>query len=248
MRAPAPSLRPMIGAPTDSREVHHLVDLLGEHLAERAAEDGEVLGEDEDLAAVDRAPAGDDAVGERPGVLDAEAVGPVAGEHVELDEGVRVEEQVEPLAGGELAPLVLALRPRPGCPACSASSRSSRELLETLLDRVRDRGDRAAAHRLRPVDVPRSTAMAPGYVGRSTAGAAHEHPSPTARTWPRTGPAGRRGPEPVSRRRSATATKAIAMRAAQRVPTPAAAVDRVETMIARGRWAPMTRPSKATHR
>ena len=65
MRAPAPSLRPMNGAPTDSREVHHLVDLLGEHLAERAAEDREVLREQEHLAAVDRAPPGDDAVGER---------------------------------------------------------------------------------------------------------------------------------------------------------------------------------------
>ena len=48
-------------------EVHHLVDLLGEHLAQRAAEDGEVLAEHEHLAAVDGAPAGDDAVGERGG-------------------------------------------------------------------------------------------------------------------------------------------------------------------------------------
>ena len=37
-------------------EVHQLVDLLGEHLAERAAEDGEVLAEHEHLAAVDRCP------------------------------------------------------------------------------------------------------------------------------------------------------------------------------------------------
>src|SRR3954454_9956491 len=44
------------------REVHHLGDLLAVHLAERAAEDREVLGEDADLAAVDRAVAGDDAV------------------------------------------------------------------------------------------------------------------------------------------------------------------------------------------
>ena len=90
-------------------EVHHLVDLLGEHLAERAAEHGEVLAEEEHLAAVDRAPAGDDAVGERPGVLDAEAVGAVAGEHVELDERVGVEQQVDALARGELPALVLAL-------------------------------------------------------------------------------------------------------------------------------------------
>ena len=38
-------------------QVHHLVDLLGEDLAERAAEDGEVLAEDADPAAVDRAEA-----------------------------------------------------------------------------------------------------------------------------------------------------------------------------------------------
>ena len=109
------------------------MDLLGEHLAERAAEDGEVLAEDEHLAAVDRAPAGDDAVGERSGVLDAEAVGAVAGEHVELDERAGVEQEVDALAGGELAPLVLALdrgvatrraAPAPGGSA-SCSSRSS---------------------------------------------------------------------------------------------------------------------------
>ena len=67
------------------REVHQLVDLLGEHLAERAAEHGEVLGEHEHLAALDRAPAGDDAVGVRP-LLEAGGVGPVPGEQVELVE------------------------------------------------------------------------------------------------------------------------------------------------------------------
>ena len=64
--------------------------------------------EHEHLAAVDRAPAGDDTVGERPVVLDAEAVRAVAGEHVELDERAGVEQQVDALAGGELAALVLA--------------------------------------------------------------------------------------------------------------------------------------------
>ena len=50
------------------REVHDLDDLLAVDLAQRAAEDREVLGEHADLAAVDGAVAGDDAV----------AVGPVA--------------------------------------------------------------------------------------------------------------------------------------------------------------------------
>ncbi len=88
-------------------EVHQLVDLLGEHLAERAAEDGEVLREHEHLAPVDGAPPGDHAVGVGP-VFEPGGVGPVAGEQVEFVERVLVEEVVEPLAGEHLALLVLA--------------------------------------------------------------------------------------------------------------------------------------------
>ena len=43
-------------------EVHHLADLLGMRFRQRAAEDGEILAKDIDRAAVDGAPAGDDAV------------------------------------------------------------------------------------------------------------------------------------------------------------------------------------------
>jgi hypothetical protein len=93
--------------PDLDREVHDLVDLLGEHLAERPAEDGEVLGEDEDLAAVDRAPPGDHAVGV--GALEqAAVVRTVAGEHVELVERAGVEQELDPLAGEHLALGVLA--------------------------------------------------------------------------------------------------------------------------------------------
>ena len=123
-------------------EVHHLVDLLGEHLAERAAEHGEVLAEHEHLATVDRSPTGDDAVGERPGVLDAEPVGAVAGEHVELDERARVEQQLDALAGGELAPLVLALD-RGRAPGVQRLLAQVGELDESLLDRMRERPRRA---------------------------------------------------------------------------------------------------------
>jgi hypothetical protein len=118
------------------------MDLLGVHLAERAAEHGEVLGEHEHLAAVDHAPAGDDAIGEGPRVLDAEAVGAVTGEHVELHEGAFVEEDVDPLASGELAAVVLPLDRRVG-------SRVPRlllqlgQLLEALLERHRRRRGRA---------------------------------------------------------------------------------------------------------
>ena len=89
-------------------EVHQLVDLLGEHLAEGAAEHGEVLAEDEHLAAVDRAPAGDHAVGVGP-LEQAAVVGAVAGEHVELVERAVVEQEVDPLAGEHLALGVLPL-------------------------------------------------------------------------------------------------------------------------------------------
>src|ERR1043165_8213696 len=66
-------------------EIHHLVALLGEPLTKRATEHGEVLGEHEHLAAVDRPPARDDTVGQRARVLDAEAMRAVPSEHVELD-------------------------------------------------------------------------------------------------------------------------------------------------------------------
>ena len=88
------------------REVHDLVDLLGEHLAEGAAEQREVLGEHEDLAAVDVAPAGDHAVGVGP--LGDVGVA-VPGEHVELVEAAFVEQVLDPLPGEHLAPVVLAL-------------------------------------------------------------------------------------------------------------------------------------------
>ena len=88
-------------------QVHQLVDLVGEDLAERAAEHGEVLREDEDLAPVDRAPAADDAVGVG-AVVEARLGGP-AGQQVELVERARIEQEVDALAGEQLAPVVLAL-------------------------------------------------------------------------------------------------------------------------------------------
>ncbi len=119
MRAPAPSLRPTTGAPTFDREVHHLVDLLGEDLAERAAEHGEVLGEEEHLAPGDRPPSGDHAVGVRP-LLEPGGLGSVPGQLVELVEAAGVEQVVDPLAGEHLALRVLAFdRPwRPGGECC----------------------------------------------------------------------------------------------------------------------------------
>ena len=120
--------------PDRQRQVHHLVDLLGEHLAEGAAEDREVLGEDEDLAAVDRAPAGDHAVGVGP-LLDAAGERPVAGQHVELVERARVEQDLDPLAGEQLALGVLALD-RPLRAGLQGFFLALGQLLEALVHRV----------------------------------------------------------------------------------------------------------------
>src|SRR5690606_31078486 len=95
------------------RQVHHLDDLLAEHLPERPAEDGEVLREDRHLAAVDRAVPGDHAVAVRAVGSHAEVGGPVAGELVQLHERARVEQHRDPLPGRLLAPGVLLLH-RPG--------------------------------------------------------------------------------------------------------------------------------------
>jgi hypothetical protein len=91
------------------RVVHDLDDLLAEDLAEGAAEDREVLGEDTHRSAVDRAVAGDDPVAVRPVALQAEGRGAVPGELVELDERAVVEKRLDALAGGLLALRVLLL-------------------------------------------------------------------------------------------------------------------------------------------
>ena len=84
-------------------ELHDLDDLLAGDLAERAAEDREVLGVDRDLAAVDRAGSGHHRVAVGAVVLHAEGVGAVSHELVELDEGALVEQQLDALARRLLA-------------------------------------------------------------------------------------------------------------------------------------------------
>src|SRR5204863_9259481 len=82
---------------------------LGNDLAERAVERGEVLREDRDRTTVDRPPAGDHRIAPRPALLHVEFVGPVAHEGVELFERAGVKEPLDALAGGELALRVLLL-------------------------------------------------------------------------------------------------------------------------------------------
>jgi hypothetical protein len=90
-------------------EVHDLADLLRVGPAERAAEDGEVLREDERLAPVDEAVARDDAVAEDLLLLHAEVGAAVDDEPIELDEAAGIEQQVDSLARRELAAFVLFL-------------------------------------------------------------------------------------------------------------------------------------------
>ena len=98
----------MTGAPTRMARVHDFDDLGGVGLRERAAEDGEVLGKDEDQAAFDAAVAGDEAVAENDLLVHAEVGAAVGDELVGLLEGAFVEEELDALAGGHLALFVFA--------------------------------------------------------------------------------------------------------------------------------------------
>ncbi len=91
------------------REVHDLADLFRIGLRQRAAEDREVLAEHEDLSAVDATVTRHDAIAKRALVREAELRRAMGHERVELDERFRVEEQLEPLARGQLAHGVLLL-------------------------------------------------------------------------------------------------------------------------------------------
>jgi hypothetical protein len=95
------------GAADLGRQVHDLAHLLAHDLAERAAEDREVLAEDADAAAVDRAVAGDDRVAPGPVLLHVELVRAVAHERVDLLERAGVQQLLDALARRVLAALVL---------------------------------------------------------------------------------------------------------------------------------------------
>ncbi len=116
-------------------QVHDLDDLLAEHLAQRPAEHREVLGENADLPAVDRAVAGDDAVAIRPVLLLPKGHRPVARERVELDERVLVQQRRDPLARCVLALGVLLLD-RPGRPGMHLLVVASHQVGELACGRV----------------------------------------------------------------------------------------------------------------
>src|ERR1043165_9207562 len=84
------------------RQVHDLHDLRGVGLAERPAEDGEVLREGVDEAPLHGAVAGDDAVAGNALPVHAEVVAAVDDELVELLKRAAVEEQLDALARRQL--------------------------------------------------------------------------------------------------------------------------------------------------
>ena len=93
------------------RHVHDLADLLGVGFGKRAAEDGEILAEHIDHAAVDRAPAGDDAVARRAFRLHPEIRRAMGDEHVEFLERAIVQQKLDPLPRGQLSARVLGVDP-----------------------------------------------------------------------------------------------------------------------------------------
>ena len=109
MRAPAPSLMPMNGAPTDSARSMTLW-IFSAKTSPRAPPKTVKSWEKTKTLRPSTVPQPVTTPSvSGPGVLDLEAVGPVAGQHVQLHEAAGVEEHVEPFPGGELALGVLAL-------------------------------------------------------------------------------------------------------------------------------------------
>ena len=81
--------------------VHDLADLLGMGLAQRAAEDGEVLAEDEDQPAVDGAMAGHHPIARDLLLGHAEIRAAMLDEHVPFLEGAGIQQQLDALPGGQ---------------------------------------------------------------------------------------------------------------------------------------------------
>ncbi len=92
-------------------EIHDLADLFGMRLGERTAEDGEVLGEDVSGPAIDRAPAGHDAIARKLLGLHAEIGAAMRLVHVVFLEGAFIQQHIQPLARRQLALAMLRIDP-----------------------------------------------------------------------------------------------------------------------------------------
>ena len=136
------------------RHVHDLDDLLAEHLAQRAAEDGEVLGEDEHLSTVDGAVAGDDAVAVRTAGPAARRRGCGAGRARRTRRRNRGRGRPRPAPGRSSCRACAAPRPRgrsrrgrPRRP-CGAAGRACPRWCAGRFPRGAGRGVRSAAMRI----------------------------------------------------------------------------------------------------
>src|SRR5690606_19104442 len=112
--------------------VHDLADLLGVGFGKRAAKNGEVLAENVDLAAVDGAPTGDDAIAWDLLLGHAEIRRAVRDEHVEFFERAFVKQHFDALARRQLALGVLGV----DAAGTTAKARLGTPLLQLLEDRT----------------------------------------------------------------------------------------------------------------
>ena len=126
------------------RQIHDLAHLLGHDLAQRAAEDGEVLREDAHPPALDRPVPGDHGVAPRAVALHVEVRRAVAHVGVELLEGAGIEQLLDPLAGRVLAAVVLLGLGLRGVHGGLAQLVQDREALLVVLGVVRALGHGAA--------------------------------------------------------------------------------------------------------
>ena len=135
MRAPAPSLRPIIGTPME--EARSITLWIFSAKTSPSAPPNTVkswLNTHTRRPSIGAEP-GDHPVGVGAVLLEAHAVGPVAGQHVELLEGAVVEQVVDPLPGGHLA-LGVVLLHRPGRAGVTGQLAALGQLLESLGHRV----------------------------------------------------------------------------------------------------------------
>ena len=156
MRAPPEIVEPDHRGADIHRLVHDLADLFGVRLAERAAEDREILAEDKDQPAIHRAVAGDDAVAGDLVGIDAEIVAAVLDKHVPFFEGIGIEQQFEPFARGQLAAAVLGF----DAPCPTARPRRGALFFQAAEDVVH----RASA--LQPPAMPAALSMPPSRCRR----------------------------------------------------------------------------------
>src|SRR5215203_397812 len=106
---PSRVVDPDSGTTRRDGEIHDLADLLRVDFAQGTPEHGEVLGKDADLAPRNLTVARDDPIPEGPVLLQAEVVRAVHPVAVQLDERARVEQELDALAGRQLAAFSLPL-------------------------------------------------------------------------------------------------------------------------------------------